>query len=154
MPSIMKGEHRMKSSIDIDSDTLKKLKYLYKYKKEGITASQFMKKFGIESSAFLLEFCKLGYISFVVENHPVSEHDFSSYIDNRLRKDLPFITGKEIVFCMPKGNKIVESHRQNFLWMILPLIISVISLLFSVGTFVYSVTNDSTIKVEIVSEEK
>lgn len=144
----------MKSLIDIDSDTLKKLKYLYKYKKVGVAASQFMKKFGKESFTLLLEFCKLGYVSFAVENHSVSEYDFSSYIDNRLRKNLPFITGEEIIFCMPKGNKIVESHRQNFIWMVLPLIISVISLLFSVGTFVYSVTNDSTVKVEIISEEK
>ncbi len=154
----------MKSSIDFDSSTFKMLKYLYKYRKTGITASQFMKKFGMESHAFLLEFCKLGYISFSAEEHSVNEHVFSSYIDNRLRKNLPFFTGKEIIFCMPKGNRIVESHRKDFIWMSLPLIISVISLAFSIGTFFYStnsdspirveLNNDSPIRVEIISEEK
>ena len=144
----------MNSSIDIDSDTLKKLKYLYKYRKTGITSYQFMKKFGKESLAFLLEFCKLGYILFYTEEHSVNEHVFSSYIDNRLRKSLPFFNGKEIIFCMPKGNKIVESHRKNFIWMSLPLAISIISLLFSAWTFRYSVNNDSPVKVEIISEEK
>lgn len=144
----------MKSSIDIDSDTLKKLKYLYKFRNSGCTAEAFMTEFGIESSAFILEFCKLGYVAFVSENHSVNEHVFNDYIDNRLRKNLPLIDKTNLIFCLPKGNKIVESARKEFFGFILPIAISIVSLMLSVFTFAYTVVDDSTVKVEIVSEQK
>lgn len=141
----------MKSTIDIDSDTLKKLKYLYKHRKNGCTAKDFMDKFGNESSAFILEFCKLGYVSFVVDKHPVCEHDFDSYINNRLVKGLPLVNGEELIFCISKGNKIVESSKRNLITFFIPLIISIISLIISGATLAYTAFDKSPIKVEVTS---
>lgn len=144
----------MKSSIDIDSATIKMLKYLYKYRRNGCAAELFLNKFGLESSAFILEFCKLGYVSFTSEGHSVNEHVFQDYINNRIEKRLPLIDKSNKIYCMPKGNKIVESERKEFFGFILPIIISVISVVLSVFTFAYTVVDDSTVKVEIVSEQK
>lgn len=141
----------MKTTIDIDSDTLKMLKYLYKNRKNGCEAKDFLDKFGKESSAFILEFCKLGYISFTVNKHPVCEHDFESYINNRLTKRLPLINGEEMIFCISKGNKIVESSRRDLLTFFIPLIISIISLVISAATLAYTAFDEHSVKVEVVS---
>lgn len=141
----------MKTTIDTDSDTLKMLKYLYKHRKNGCMAKDFMVKFGKESSAFILEFCKLGYISFTVGEHPVCEHDFNSYINNRLAKELPFINGEELIFCISKGNRIVESSRRDLLTFFIPLIISIISLAISGATLAYTAFDKNPIKIEVIS---
>ena len=144
----------MKSSIDLDSDTLKMLRYLYKYRKTGCLAESFLDKFGMESSAFILEFCKLGYVAFTSEGHSVNEFVFQEYIDSRIRKKLPLIDGTNKIYCIPKGNKIVESSRKEFFGFMLPLIISIVSIALSVFSFAYTVVDDSTVKVEVVSEQK
>ena len=143
----------MNSTIDIDSHTLKMLKYLYDRKENGCLAEDFINHFGKESSAYLLEFCRIGYIAFSCENHAVNEQVFSDYIKNRISKNLPLMDGKNLLVSMPKANKIVESNRKSTFMFWIPLLISVISLLISAGAFAYTVFDDSTVKVEIVKEQ-
>lgn len=141
----------MNTVLDIDSDTLKMLSFLYEYRKTGCSVKEFLEEFGIESSATLLEFTKLGYIAFSSEGHSVNEFVFDSYIDNRLRLSKPFISKSDIIFCMPKGNKIVESHSRSFWFSVVPLVVSILSLFISMATLYFSISDNSPVRVEIVS---